>query len=433
MELPPRWIEIGGIKQRNPEYDDALTLTKTHLCEVCGGIIIEAYEGGKEIIRCGVDRTHVGFTRGTVERAVRERMEGMGASQEEIEESIKQYKIRRGIKNMAEKLGEKATTALQKFEGVTSLTKAQATEVIVTIWKDAPKHEVAKAAILCAQYGLNPLMQHVFLVPFKNKKTGGISWATVLGINATRLMARRSSVGRSGYSYVEDTPRIMTVEEQRRFFGQEFTDRIYAICVLKDAAGNTFRGYGFWMNADVPYGAEKGNSKHNMAFIRAEREALKKAAPAEMPSLEFDVVDEGFMEDAAKGGGLPEGTVEGEMRELTEAEASALDEAEAEAAAGAGAPTDPPPPPPPPAPTPKKTAPATKKATTSDEPMILPQQRDALTQLYQAKFNIENAADVWWDAAVVNALETATGKASPDDLTYAEAKKEITRLQKPRK
>ncbi len=99
--------------------------------------------------------------------------------------------------------------------------------------------EVIKAAILCRQYNLNPLMRQVYLIEF------GSQWVTVLGIKATRQIAQQA-LRRRGirYSYA-DGPRRMTDEEQQTIRGRIDNDKLWSITVLKDSAGNLFPGYGF--------------------------------------------------------------------------------------------------------------------------------------------------------------------------------------------
>ncbi len=108
---------------------------------------------------------------------------------------------------------EREHTALQKYAGVTSLTQEEAKEIINTMWPDADKAshaEVFKAMKICQDYGLNPLMRHIYLIPFDGK------YVTVMGIGANRLIASRRHI----YSYIDDTPRIMSEAEQVKFFGK---------------------------------------------------------------------------------------------------------------------------------------------------------------------------------------------------------------------
>jgi len=162
-------------------------------------------------------------------------------------------------------------------------------DLLKLIWPKAPEEERFKAAALCASYRLNPLMKHVFLIPFEDHKTGETSWVTVLGINATRTLARRTKP----FGYV-DGPRVMTDDEQKRIFGKVEPDKIWAITVLRDKDGNEAPGYGCWPRNKRVYGDERGNTAENMAFIRAERNALQKLCPAEMPPAEFEAMEEQF-------------------------------------------------------------------------------------------------------------------------------------------
>ncbi len=190
---------------------------------------------------------------------------------------------------MTQELGTEKTRELMRYYGGALDTQDKAMEVLDTIWPDTPKAEKIKAAMLCVQYQLNPLMKHVYLMKFKGKD--GPTWATVLGIQANRLIAHRAGK----FSYIDNTPRIMTKDEQETIFGEVATDRIWAITKLKDGKGNQAQGYGFWMKADSPYGQDKGNTKHNMAFIRSERQALDRLFAGAMPQG-IEVVDERFQE-----------------------------------------------------------------------------------------------------------------------------------------
>lgn len=196
---------------------------------------------------------------------------------------------------MAEELGEGKTATLEKYEGVVSLTRAQATEILKTIWPEAPEIEVLKAAIICHQYGLNPLMKHLFLIPFKRRKEGkvvGEDWVVILGISTNRLIAQR----RHHYSYLDMTPRRMTDEEQEKIFGEVDDTKIWAITKLKDMdTGAEVIGVGSWPMDEVPYGAEKGNTKLNMACTRSERQALDRQYPAEMPQG-VEVMEEKYID-----------------------------------------------------------------------------------------------------------------------------------------
>jgi len=230
-------------------------------------------------------------------------------------------------KEMVKELGNEKTTKLMKYEGVVSLTKEGAMEILQTIWPDAPEVEVLKAAIICHQYGLNPLMKHVFLIPFKRRQKGmvvGEDWVTVLGIKASRLIAHRCG----DFSYLDNTPRVMTEEEKKQILGEVGDQRIWAITKLSDSKGNEAQGYGNWLKDEEPYGVEKGNTKANMAFIHSERNALERLFPGEMPQG-VEVIDEQYVSEASfisapeagdeqKQKGEPSATVAQESSELSD-------------------------------------------------------------------------------------------------------------------
>lgn len=194
---------------------------------------------------------------------------------------------------MDKEIGTEKTQQLVKYVGVTSLTRSQAMEIMETIWPAAPATDKVAAAILCSSYGLNPLANHVFLIPFLNKKTGKKEWARVWGIKAKRLLASR----RGAYSYLDMTPRLMTDEEQVKVWGATDPDNLCYMTHLKDMkTGAEAYGYGKWPKKEQPYGTDKGNSQANMASIRSESQGLDRLRPAEMPGG-FAVADERYITD----------------------------------------------------------------------------------------------------------------------------------------
>ncbi len=216
---------------------------------------------------------------------------------------------------MNEQYGEETTTKLAQFQGVTSLTTEDAMIILDSIWPKAPPEEKTRAAMLCKSYHLNPLMKHVYLIPFNRKdKTGRIietTWATVMGIAATRLLASRSG----SFSYIDDTPRVMTDEEQKRIFGKAYTNRLYVIVKGKDPkTGAEAVGYGWWpISPDAPdgkvYGEDKGNTAFNMATVRGERQMLGRLRPGEMPE-DIEVMDDRM----AHAGSINGVVIEGDSR-----------------------------------------------------------------------------------------------------------------------
>lgn len=211
---------------------------------------------------------------------------------------------------MENQLGKEAATSLAKFEGVRSLTKADASMIIKTIWPKATDIEVLKAALRCMQYGLNPLRKHLALLSFTNHRTGEVTWTIVESIEATRLIASR----KHPYSYT-DGPRIMTPKEQEEIRGEVDAANWWAVTEL-ECEGRKARGYGSYpkfvqksdcdgkpvfkdgqplMVAFEPYGADKGNSGQNMAQIRSERQAFSRLLPADFPG-DVEVMEGAFMD-----------------------------------------------------------------------------------------------------------------------------------------
>jgi len=283
-------------------YDEGKELVATHICGVCGSPLTLPWGGSYNInsyvIRCAKDKDHEGFVK--PKSYYRAWKDG-----EAVPLVIAAHFEKQRRKQLENQVGTEATTALEQYVGTTALTQKQATVILQTIWPDAPGNEVLKAAILCHQYQLNPLMKHVFLLPFNNR-AGGKNWAMVLGIGATRLIASR----RRPYSY-DDGPRVMSEEEQRLTFGHVDSKNICAITILDDGEGHRAPGYGRWPRDSEPYGTEKGNTKENMAFIRSERNAFNRLLPGEMPQgievMEEQYVDGASYRTVAPGGELPVG------------------------------------------------------------------------------------------------------------------------------
>lgn len=226
---------------------------------------------------------------------------------------------RRRMANMEKELGGKRAVALRHYAQAVLQTREQAMEVLDTIWPDAPMAAKAKAALICIQYELNPLMKHVYLIKFESKKTGKVTWEPVLGIQANRLIAHRAGE----FSYIDDTPRVMTKDEQQKVFAEVMEDRVWAITRVRDRNGNEASGYGFWLKAEAPYGQEKGNTKQNMAFIRSERQALDRLFAGKLPDVE--VVDERFVTSTtAREVNLVTGEITGPEEEAEPVEAEGI-------------------------------------------------------------------------------------------------------------
>ena len=178
---------------------------------------------------------------------------------------------------------EKSVT---KANPVTGLTPSMAVAIFKRMYPGVPDIEIAKAGAICANYGLFPYANQVFIIPFKDK------YVTVIGIKGLREMARNTG---NSYTYLDGNgPRVMTEQEEIEVYGKVDPDYIRAIIKIKDSHNNVWPGYGNWRRLDTAYGQDKGNTPYNMAFIRAERNAIDRMAPGEFPDAEM--VDSQFIE-----------------------------------------------------------------------------------------------------------------------------------------
>ena len=260
----------------------------TNVCAVCSAKLEGYWDAHKKLpyLECSNDPNHEGIAKEYREP----REKNIPTRREEMEQTM----------------GVEKTQQLIKYHGVTTLTREATREIITTIWPAAEKAspaEVFKAIQICVQYGLNPLMNHLFLLPFDKKdKAGNViatTYATVLGIGANRLIASR----KHSYSYLDDTPRLMSMVEQNKIFGSVDESKIRFITKLQDTkTGAMAQGYGEWNKMKTyangkqypnePKGTDKGNSMENMSATRSERAALARLYPADLPDI--PVVDEEY-------------------------------------------------------------------------------------------------------------------------------------------
>jgi len=261
--------------------DQLDTIRQRNKCSECGGWLNMFYDAEKHLAFVACAEWPRSHHEGIEREASRWEQEGMAA-----------LNIPKRREIMTKELGPVKTREMERYMGVSSLTREEAKEILQAVFPRAPEAEITRAMILCANYQLNPLMKHVFLIPFKNK-SGGEDWATVIGIKAKRLMASRRGI----FSYIDNTPRRMTDQMQKDIFGSVDPKNLHCIVKLKDpATGAESVGYGSWPQDKAPYGMDKGNSQFNMAVIRAESQALDRLRPGEMP-VGMEVVAESFVDD----------------------------------------------------------------------------------------------------------------------------------------
>jgi hypothetical protein len=260
----------------------------THHCR-CGSKLSVAWGGSfgvqGYVLRCGNDPQHREFDR--------DYEISMAESQE-----VPGWKLPNWRKKELEEQ-TKDSNKVMRYVGRTKLSPDEVRDIFKTIWPRAMAEapDVVKRAILiCLQYNLHPLMKQLHLIPFKNKneskKQGKdvFDWAIAHGIQSDRLLARRQGP----FSYIDNTPRRMTDAEQKIIFGSVDKD-IHAIVKLRDPSTSAESvGYGAWPKDAEVYGAEKGNTALGMASIRAERVALDRLHPGELPE-DVVTIDEQFL------------------------------------------------------------------------------------------------------------------------------------------
>jgi len=255
-------------------------IRQRHICAVCGRqLSIYLGAGGKSYIACS-GQVHNGIAR-------------------EYNHPVEDYQqIKRREIELDEQYGLGKATALAKYQGASVITREIASEIVGTLWGNAPEIEKMKAIILCSMYNLNPLAKHIHLVKYNRwnkEKTEviGADWTLIQGIQATRLLARR----RHSFTYLDMSPRIATSPEIKTILGDTAKpDHIYGYCHIRDlVTGAEAWGLVGISTKDKIKGEDKGNSHLNLACIRAERQAFERQYPAEMPPG-MDVVDEDFIE-----------------------------------------------------------------------------------------------------------------------------------------
>jgi hypothetical protein len=267
----------------------------SHVCS-CGGSLSIAWGGSfgynGYILRCAQDVKHSDFVR-PFEPSISQNPDIPG------------WKLtNRRKRQLEQQVGNERNTQLMRYQGQVHLSKDEAERILRLIWPEAMDESpdaVARAVMICVQYHLNPLMKHLYLLPFrhkeKSKKAGRDvhDWEPALGIGANRLLARRQGP----YSYVDNTPRMMTDQEQRQIHGKVDPQKLWAITKLRDKDGMDAQGYGFWPKDTSVYGDDKGNTPEGMAMIRSERQALDRKYPDSLPG-DVIVVDENYLAIGSK-------------------------------------------------------------------------------------------------------------------------------------
>jgi len=263
---------------------------ETNVCSECGGRLTLAWGGSygekSHVLICANSKAHKGIARPF----------HLAPADNPAFNLYDVNKDRR--KELTEKIGEEKTKALEQYEQKTNLGEIQARTIIQSIWPDAPIHAVLRGALICHQYGLNPLMKHLALVKFHSRTTNRDTWEPIIAIKGSRIIAAPQGC----WSYLDDSPRAMMEIEGLKILGEDEydpTNNYYSICKLKDmATGREASGIGVVGKDESIYGTDKGNTPRNQCNIRSERQALDRLYPDSQPK-DVDVTDENYLGEPA--------------------------------------------------------------------------------------------------------------------------------------
>lgn len=217
------------------------------------------------------------------------------------------------------------------------LSQPQAMTVLNLIYPKATAIEIERCAIFCHAFGLHPLANEVYLIPFTKRWQDKVTkqWheetknVMVVGIAANRKMAHAL---KGDFSFLDDTPRAATEEEIVKQYGkdsEEARDNIISVTKLEGIGGNKAIGFGLYPKSEIPYGTDKGNTRRNMANIRSERQGIDRLPGKPLP--QYDVVDTAYVEGVGEiDKKTGEVIIEGEARELPPTEPEFTPEPEPE-------------------------------------------------------------------------------------------------------
>ncbi len=290
--------------------DNIKKLIRQNVCSVCGRqvVVYLDFTDKRKYIACS-GGIHEGITR-------------------EYQPPIEDYRsnIRREIE-LEKEHGRETAVAMRDIPKQGQLTQPQAETILGLVYPGATKDEILRCAIFCQDFGLHPLTNEVYLIPFKGKNV------MVVGIPASRKMAHAL---KGDFSFLDDTPRAATEEEIIKQFGKDSEEaeaNIISITKLQGVGGNLAIGFGLYPKSEKPYGMDKGNTRRNMGNIRSERQAMDRLPGKPLPR--YDVIDATYAEVPEVGkvdletGEIKGEPVEAEFKEVTE-ESTAIPETEPE-------------------------------------------------------------------------------------------------------
>lgn len=264
-------------EQAEAEYAHREALYQTAAqseCARCHRQMGVRLEGGQPVVRCQTDPTHEGYRKlRSLTRLAKE-----GAYIPWVSEHMERRKETAMIEELQEHgLAAEESRALAIYGERVPISQAAATRIIDLFYPNAPLSAKAEAAILAAQYNLNPLpsRREMYIVGFKDES------AVVLGIASHRILARRKAL----WSYV-DIPDCPTSpfrpmgRDEIEAIGEDYDGKVWATVTL-DVGNKRYSGIGNYSRTGRLIGEDKGNTRWDMACKRAEAKALSRIVPPE--------------------------------------------------------------------------------------------------------------------------------------------------------
>ena len=274
--------------------DNIKKLIRTNVCVECGRQLYAYLDEDKKVYLACSNQKHEGIAREYT------------PPQQDY-----QTEIRREIE-LEKEHGRQTSEALATIPKQGQLTQVQASKVLQLVYPNATPDEIMRTAIFCQDFGLHPLANEVYLIPFKGKNV------MVVGIPASRKMAHNL---KGDFSFLDDTPRAATEEEVAKQYGKDSEEaeaNIISVTKLQGVGGNLSIGFGLYPKSEKPYGMDKGNTRRNMANIRSERQAMDRLPGKPMPR--YEVIDATYAEvpDIGKVDTTTGEIIQGEVTDIPE-------------------------------------------------------------------------------------------------------------------
>ena len=261
-------------------------------CSECGGrmVITTTGSAGELQLRCQSDPGHHGYRR----LRTLTQLHDEGYVIPYVSEAIER-KRRRKMEQALEERGTapEESRALVQYGERFPITLEAATRIIDLFYPNAQMPAKLEAAVLAAQYNLNPLpsRREIYIVKY-GEGTDKERDVVVTGIPAHRILARRKAI----WTYVEvpgcpTSPFRPMNQEEVESMGEEYAGRIWATVTIETSDGKRYTGIGNYQKTAKLIGEDKGNTRWHMASKRAEGDALSRIIPAEEMPAPADYIE----------------------------------------------------------------------------------------------------------------------------------------------